>query len=81
MATSYGLDGRGASPGKGKVFVFTVALRTPLGYTQPLIKYFLGFLSPGVKPPGREADLHPVPRSTVLELYLHFHHMSSWLGA
>jgi hypothetical protein len=74
IATSYGLDGRGSIPEKSKIFLFSTASKPALGPTQPPIQWL-----PGVSSPGREigrgvkltTHFHLVPRSRMLELYLH----------
>jgi hypothetical protein len=70
MATSYGFDGPDVIPGKANIFVFSIGFGTALDPTQPIIDTTGCFV--GVKPPGHDADLHPVPRSRMMELYLHF---------
>jgi hypothetical protein len=62
IALAYGLDDRGSRvrfPGGLGIFLFTTASRTALGPTQPPIQWVPGFLSLGVKRPGREADHSP----------------------
>jgi hypothetical protein len=70
MATGYGLDGQGLITGKGKIFF---APHTVWRST----------LSPEVNRPGAELIIHLrlVPRSRMVERYIHPHHMPSWLGA
>jgi hypothetical protein len=70
MATGYVLDGQDLIPGRGKMFLFSIASRLALGPTQPLIQWIRGA--------GRDSQdmklttyLHLVPRSRVVELYLH----------
>jgi hypothetical protein len=56
-------------PGKGKrFFSFSTASKPALGPTQPPTQWVPG---DGVKQPGREADIHVMPRSRTAELYLH----------
>jgi hypothetical protein len=47
------------SRGGLRIFLFTTACRTAMGPTQPPIQWVPGFLSLGVKRPGREADHSP----------------------
>jgi hypothetical protein len=57
IATGYGLDDQGAessSPGRVKIFYFSMSSRPALGSTQPPIKWV-----PGVNRQGREADHSP----------------------
>jgi hypothetical protein len=49
---SYGLDGRGSIPVKGKIFLFSIAGPHPASFTVGTRSSF-----PGVKRLGREADL------------------------
>jgi hypothetical protein len=52
----YGLDGGGSIPASGQTFFSLLHASKPtLGFTQ----WVLGSLSPGLKPPGREADSPP----------------------
>jgi hypothetical protein len=39
IATGYGLDGRVSIPGRGKIFLFSIASRPALGPTQPPIQW------------------------------------------
>jgi hypothetical protein len=41
------------------------ASRQALGPIQPLVQWVAGFLSPGAKPPGREADNSPPSNAEV----------------
>jgi hypothetical protein len=74
ITTGYELDGRGSSPGMGKIAHFSTTSRQALGPTQPPNECVPWAISQGVNVPGREADhyLHLVPRSRMVELYLHF---------
>jgi hypothetical protein len=66
------------------IFLFTTASRTALGPTQSPIQWVPGYLSLGVKRPGREADHSPPSGAEVkecVELYLHSSNTSSWRGA
>jgi hypothetical protein len=61
---SYGLDNRGSVPGRGRDFSLHHRLQTgsgvhPISYTCTIV---IRGSFPGVKRPGREADLHLVPR-------------------
>jgi hypothetical protein len=62
IATGCGLDDRGVgvpSPSGIKNFLFSTSSRPGLGPTQPPIQWVPGALSPGVKPPGHEANHSP----------------------
>jgi hypothetical protein len=71
------LDDRGSRvrfPAGLEIFFFTIASRTALGPTQPLIQWVPGSLSLAVKRPRREADHSPPSSAEVkewAELYLH----------
>jgi hypothetical protein len=65
IATGYGLDDQGgesSSPGRVKIFHFSISSRPALGSTQPPIKMGTGGSFPGVKRQEREAD-HSSPTS------------------
>jgi hypothetical protein len=79
-ATSYGLDGRGSIPGKGKIFLFFTAPRPALGPTQPHIQWVPRAISPGKE---READ-HSPPSSAEVKndgAIPPLPHTPSWRGA
>jgi hypothetical protein len=57
--TSYGLDGRGSIPVRGKIFLFSTASRLTMGPTQSPTQWVPGALSLGVTWHGREADHSP----------------------
>jgi hypothetical protein len=59
VAKRYGLDRRGSFPGRGKIFLFLLASRPPLGPTQPPTKCAPGENSPEVERPGSEAVHSP----------------------
>jgi len=40
-----------------KLLLFATASRPALGFTQPSIQWIPGFLSPGIKRPGRESEV------------------------
>jgi len=64
---SYGLDDGGLIPGGCLgIFLFATTSRKALGPTQTPIKREPGFLSPGVKRSGSEADYTP-PSSAVVK--------------
>jgi hypothetical protein len=69
MALGYGLDSvLGFDSRQGlAIFLFITAFRTALGPIQPPIQWVSGFLSLGVKPPGREADHSPPSSAEVKE--------------
>jgi hypothetical protein len=70
MMTSYGLDGGGSIPGRGKeIYLYSAGSRPAVGTIQPPIQWAPGTLSPRVKRPGREAD-HSSPFSAEVALYL-----------
>jgi hypothetical protein len=73
IATGYGLQCPQIDSWEGQeIFIFSITSRPDLGHTQPSIQWVQGAHSPEVKRPGREADhIHLVPRSRVVELYLH----------
>jgi hypothetical protein len=80
IATGYVLDDPGSIPGMARIFSKTS--RSTQGSTQPPIQRVAGTLSPGVKRPVREADhLYVVPRSGMVELYLHSLSVFSWHNA
>ena len=62
VATDYGLDGPGSSPGEDEIFSPS---RPVLGPTKPPVKYFTGSFPGGKVRPGRTADNSPLllPRS------------------
>jgi hypothetical protein len=66
------------------IFLFITMSRTAVGPTQPPIQWVSGFLSLGIKRPGREAGQSP-PSSTevkeCVELYFHSPNTPSWRGA
>jgi hypothetical protein len=61
IAKGHGLDGLGSNSRRGKIFLFCTTSRPTLRPVQPPIPWV-----PGVKQPG-----HVVPRSRMVELYLH----------
>jgi hypothetical protein len=60
IARSYGLDGWGSIPSRGKIFLSSTASRPTLGPTQPPIIWVPETISLGVNRPGRKADHSPV---------------------
>jgi hypothetical protein len=69
IALGYRLDDRGSRvrfPAGLGIFLFITASRTALGPTQPPIQWIPGFLSLGVKRPGREAN-HTPPSSAEIK--------------
>jgi hypothetical protein len=81
IATGYGMDGGGSTPGRGKTF-FSFAQR-PDQLWGPPSPWIPEDLFPGVKRPGREADNSP-PSSTELNnngAMLPLPHTSSRRGA
>jgi hypothetical protein len=76
IATGYGLDDRGVAV-RVPVGPRILSFRPALGSTQPPIQCLLGFLSPGVKWPGLEADYSPPASVEVkknVDLYIHSPH-------
>jgi hypothetical protein len=69
----YGLDGQGSIPGKGKRFLYTPQRPDQLwGPPGLLSSVYRCAVSPGVKRLEHEGDHSPpVPRSRMVELYLH----------
>jgi hypothetical protein len=59
-ATSFKLDGRVSIPGRGKIFLFSIASRPALGPTQPPEQWIAA-----VKRPESEADHSPPSRAEV----------------
>jgi hypothetical protein len=57
--TGYGLEFRGLIPGRGKIFLFSIAAVPSLRPTQPRIQWVQGTVFPAVKWQGREADHSP----------------------
>jgi hypothetical protein len=64
IATSYRLDGWGSIPGWGKDFSLLHSFKIPT-------KWVPGAPSPWIKGPRRETDLYLMPRTRMVELYLH----------
>jgi hypothetical protein len=58
---------------QGKIFLFSTASRPALGLTQPSTQRVPGAISQSVKWPGIKLTTHLylVPRSRIMELYLH----------
>jgi hypothetical protein len=54
-------------------YIFSAASRPALGPSQPLVQWVPAVISLGIKWLGREVTsyLHLVPRSRMVELYLH----------
>jgi hypothetical protein len=65
IAMGYGLDGSGSIPGRGNIFLFSIASRPALGPTQPPIQWVPRALFPGVKRSVCEADHSPPSRAEV----------------
>jgi hypothetical protein len=65
---------RSSTPGRGKrVFAYSTASRPALKPTQLPMEEISGAFSPGIKRTGRVPNkMHPVPRSSIAELYLLF---------
>jgi hypothetical protein len=63
---SYHPRGRSSSPSRDTIFLLFTSSRPVLGPTQTPIQWVPGFLSPGVKRPGCEAD-HSPPTSAVVK--------------
>jgi hypothetical protein len=71
IATGYGLDGLGLIPGRTRDFSPFYSVNTGFG------------AYPASYPvcTGGKSGLHLVLRSGMVDIYLHFSHMSSWLDA
>jgi hypothetical protein len=83
IAMDYWMDDRDSIPGKGKVFLFSIASRPGLGSAQPPIHMVPGAISPAVKRPEREAD-HSSPFNAEVKnggAIAPLPHISSWRGA
>jgi hypothetical protein len=59
MQTGYGLEGRGAFPGRGNISLFFIASTPAPGPTEPPIQWYLTAVSPLIKRPRRQADEFP----------------------
>jgi hypothetical protein len=83
IATSYELNGRGSIPGRGKVFLISIASRPALESTQPPIQWVPESLSSKLKWLGREADHSPPSSSDVRNggAVTPLPNMSSWHSA
>jgi hypothetical protein len=86
IATGCGLDDRGgqsSSPGRVKNFLFSTLSRLAMGSTQPPIRWIPVDLTPGVKRPGREADLSPSASGEVKKMWIYTSnpHTPSWHNA
>jgi hypothetical protein len=69
---SYGLDGQGSIPDKGKKFVFIPQSPDRLwGPPSLLSNRYRGILPRGCRGVKLSTHLHPEPRSRIVELYLH----------
>jgi hypothetical protein len=62
IVTGYALESRCSIPGRGKIFLFSIASRLTLRPTKPSVQWVWEALTPGVERPGREAD-HSRPSS------------------
>jgi hypothetical protein len=84
VATSYGPDGRGSIPGRGKIFFFTPQLPDRISGTPSLLANgYRGDIFQGLRRPGREAD-QSSPSSVEVKnggAMLALHHTPSWRGA
>jgi hypothetical protein len=49
IATGYGMDGRGSTPGRARDFIYSTAPREALGQNKPPVQCLPGVFSPGVK--------------------------------
>jgi hypothetical protein len=74
----YELDGQGSILGRAKIFLFSTASRLSL-----LSNWYQGFFPWGKSSRGMKLiiQLYLVPRSRMVELYVHPPNMSSWCGA
>jgi hypothetical protein len=73
--TGYELNSKGSNPTRGKSFLFSTASRPALGPTLLPIQLISGVSFPGLK---LTTQLHLVAKSSMMELYFHSPHMSSW---
>jgi hypothetical protein len=82
IATSYGLDCCGSSPGRGKRFSLFHSIQAASGPIHPPIQWVPRSVSPGVKRPEREADHSPLSNAEVKNgtATSSIPHTSSWLG-
>jgi hypothetical protein len=71
MVTGFGLDGRGVSPGRGKIFLLSTSSRLTLEPTQPSIQQLPGAFSLGIKRPGCEADHSPQTSAEVENAWIY----------
>jgi hypothetical protein len=70
----YGLDGRFSIPDRVNILLLSTASRPAWGSTQPPIQWIPGFLFPGGesgKGVKLTTHLYLVPKSGMVELYLH----------
>jgi hypothetical protein len=76
-------ESRGSIPGRGKIFLFSIASRPPLGPTEPPIQWVSGAVSSGVKRQGREAEHSPSSSAEAKNggAIPSLPHTSSWRGA
>jgi hypothetical protein len=79
-ATGYG---RGSTPGRVRIFLFSVLPRPALRSTQPPIQWVPGTIFLGVKRPGREVDHSPPSSADVRNdgVILPLPGISSWHSA
>jgi hypothetical protein len=73
IATGYRLEGQRSSPGRGKIFLFSITSRLALGSTHPLIQWVPGMITMGVNRPRCEVAYPLVLRSRMVELYPYSH--------
>jgi hypothetical protein len=62
--------GRSSSPGRAKIFLLHV-VQTDSGPSQSPIQWVLGFISQGVKQPGRETDRSPPTSAEVKNTWIY----------
>jgi hypothetical protein len=82
IATGYGLNDRGSSPGRGWEFFLRHFVQTGSGPTQPSIQRVRRAFSSGLKWPGRGADRSPPSSAEVKNAWIYAcaPHKSSWRG-
>jgi hypothetical protein len=83
IATGYGLGGPGSIPSSERFLSSSQHPDRHWGFTQPLVQWVLGTVSPGVKRQGHEADYSPASSAEVKKggAIIPLPHTSSWHSA